>query len=259
MADTIIECKNCRNKFQGKFCNNCGQQSNTKRINFSYLLDQISNSLLQLEHGFFFTIKELFTRPGHSIREFIEGKRKRHFKPLAFVLITSSIYLIAAYFADNTTYLEESFSGIAEGIESTNKKYSLSRTKNILNWLSTHSDYATLVLLPLFSFASVISFARFKYNFVEHLILNIYITGQQTLIFIVFILLNFVIDDPDNWLQVIASWISTLCIFWTFFQFFNTKKTISKLLLTVLTGFLYYTFIFIIMFMVGFLEIVFTH
>lgn len=31
-------CKNCEQQFQGSFCNNCGQKSNVKRINFAYLL-----------------------------------------------------------------------------------------------------------------------------------------------------------------------------------------------------------------------------
>ncbi|QOG00887.1 DUF3667 domain-containing protein [Flavobacterium sp. MDT1-60] len=34
----------------------------------------------------------MFTRPGHSIREFIEGKRVKHFKPLWLVAVLGALY-----------------------------------------------------------------------------------------------------------------------------------------------------------------------
>lgn len=67
-------CKNCKNTFEGNFCNRCGQSSKVRKINFRYVLDEVPNSIFQIDRGFLFTVKELFTRPGHSIREFIKGK-----------------------------------------------------------------------------------------------------------------------------------------------------------------------------------------
>jgi Protein of unknown function (DUF3667) len=47
---------------------------------------------MHLDKGILFTTKELFTRPGHSIREFLDGKRVRHFKPISMVIILAGIY-----------------------------------------------------------------------------------------------------------------------------------------------------------------------
>ena len=93
-------CKNCDHDFDGDYCNNCGQKSTVQNINFKFLIDEISNTVFQVNRGLFFTVKELFVRPGHSIREFLNGKRKQHFKPLAFVLVVSTIYVLVTYPSD---------------------------------------------------------------------------------------------------------------------------------------------------------------
>lgn len=56
----MINCKNCENQFEGHFCNQCGQKANVQRINFSYLVNEFSKGIFQIERGLFFTIKELF-------------------------------------------------------------------------------------------------------------------------------------------------------------------------------------------------------
>ncbi len=61
-------CKNCKQNFNGNFCNNCGQNSNVRKIDVKYLIDEIPNSIFQINRGFLFILKELFTRPGDSIR-----------------------------------------------------------------------------------------------------------------------------------------------------------------------------------------------
>jgi len=239
-------CKNCENNFEGKFCNNCGQKSNTKRVNFNYLINEISTSFFQVNHGIFFTIKELTLRPGKSIKDFLNGKQKQHFKPLAFVLLTSTIYIVIAYLFGEKTYLGALFSGLSDGIAANSETKELLEFQNVLNWLSNNFTYLTLLLLPLFSLASYLFFIKEKYNYFEHLILNFYIKGQQTVIYIVFYLLFMLfkieLDHPLGFFIIILPF---LYVFWTFIQFFN-KKTLSTILLTIFTYILFYIFILII-------------
>jgi len=70
------------------------QQAEPDKINFRYLLYDIEHGLLHIDKGISYTIKELFTRPGHSVREFIEGKRVKHFKPISFVLVLAGISIL---------------------------------------------------------------------------------------------------------------------------------------------------------------------
>ncbi|MDZ7723602.1 MAG: DUF3667 domain-containing protein [candidate division KSB1 bacterium] len=236
-------CKNCGQKFDGNYCNNCGQNSNVEKIDFKYLLIEIPNSIFQLNSGFLFTVKELFTRPGHSIRQFLKGKRKQHFKPLAFVFLASTLYVISTYLLGKNTFLSEIISGITDGLNNDNST-ELSTT-NFLKWLANNHEYATLIFLPFFSLASYLAFIKSKYNYFEHLVLNFYVTGQQMIIHLIF---SFVLLK-DNYLQGIPVIIGVLFTFWTFYQFFDTKKFYTKIFLTFI-AYIYFI-IQIIIFIVG--------
>ena len=224
-------CKNCKNNFDGDFCNDCGQNSNVRRIDSKYLLDEIPNSIFQINRGILFTIKELSIRPGHSIREFIKGKRKSHYKPLAFLLITSTLYVLSAYIFDRNTFMDDLISGFKESMNENNETSGLVA----LNWISKNQTYITLILLPLFSLASYLTFIKSKYNYFEHLVLNFYITGQQ---FIIYFILSFIFFKEDFFL-ITPIVIGILYNYWAFNQFFKKKKTTKKILLITMTYLVY--------------------
>jgi hypothetical protein len=80
-------CKNCGNSFAGNYCSNCGQKAGTFRITFHELFHHIPHAVFHIDHGFFYTVKELAWRSGHSIREYLQGKRKYHFNPFLMLLL----------------------------------------------------------------------------------------------------------------------------------------------------------------------------
>ncbi len=86
-------CKNCTHIYQGKFCPNCGQKTATHEIDFNFVVHEVPHSAFHLSKGIFFTIKELCTRPGKTIKEYFEGKRINHFPPLTYLLIITSLFV----------------------------------------------------------------------------------------------------------------------------------------------------------------------
>ncbi|RYG54610.1 MAG: DUF3667 domain-containing protein, partial [Chitinophagaceae bacterium] len=88
---TII-CRNCGNEFEGNFCNNCGQKSKTARLDWAYLNDEAKYTFLHLNGGLLFTIAQLFKRPGHAIREFVDGKRVNYYKPILLLFVVAGFY-----------------------------------------------------------------------------------------------------------------------------------------------------------------------
>lgn len=251
-----MTCKNCGHNFNNIYCGNCGQKSDIRRVNLSYLISEISNNIFQVNHGMFYTIKELFIRPGHSIREFLNGKRKSHLKPLNFVLLVSGIYVFITYFTSQKIFLEDFLSGIIAVFNEREDEIKLSRTLKLLTWMSNNFNYSTLLLLPFFSFASYITFLKNKYNYFEHLVLNIYITGQQIIFYLVFSLLFFVFKTENYFTQIVPIIISVLFVFWTFIQFFEKEKTLTKIILTISTYILYFFSIMFFIFFIGIIEMI---
>ncbi|TCI92180.1 DUF3667 domain-containing protein [Tenacibaculum sp. M341] len=175
-----MTCKNCGNTVIGNYCSNCGQSTKVNNINLSNFITEVSNSVFQIDKGFFFTLKELFVRPGHSIREFINGKRKNHFKPIAFILTLSTIYFLISKISDGHTIIDNFLASASDAGDKHNLNTSSS---NLAKWLSNNYAYTALLLLPVFSFATYISFVDFKKNYLEHIVINAYVTGQQTIFY----------------------------------------------------------------------------
>ena len=231
-------CKNCDNNIEGKFCSNCGQSDRVRKINVSYLINELSTTVFQLNHGFLYTVKKLFISPGNSILEFIRGGRKSYFKPIAYVLLLSTIYALIANLIGEKTILGDGLAGwnnaYKEGVD-THKEMLY------LNWFINNYAYTTLILLPLFSLASYLAFYKSKFNYFEHFVLNSYITGQQAIIYSIFIVLKSIIGE-NYFTESLPLALSLCFVFWAFLQFFKKEKSYKAILYTVLTYLLYFLF-----------------
>ncbi|MFV1884633.1 MAG: DUF3667 domain-containing protein [Balneola sp.] len=227
-----MDCKNCGTTVEGKFCSNCGQDSKVSRINLPNFLNQISESVFLINKGFFYTLINLFVCPGQSIEDFLNGKRKYHFKPIAYVLVISTVYFLISRLAEQNTLIDDLISGFFS-YDSERK----SEIPSSLTWFSTNYAYTTLLLIPFFSFASFISFLGYGRNYLEHIVLNAYITGQQAIFYSIFITFEVFIDY--ELLEVIPVILSVSYTFWVFWQFFAEGNRIVNILRSISTYILY--------------------
>lgn len=240
-----MNCKNCNQDYEGKYCNNCGQKANAKRLDFGYLRDEVVTSIFQLERGMLFTMKELVTRPGHSIRAFIEGKRKNHFKPLAFLLVAGTLYVISNKIVGNTTVVDQFIEGFKEG----GQVLPDSPEEKIFNGIIDYQVYVILIAMLIYSVASYLAFIKSGYNFIEHLVLNFYISGQQFFIYTIF---SFFIFEDESIFILIPFLLAFLFNAWTFIQFFKDKGFLKKIGLVLLTYILFFIILFIVMMIISF-------
>lgn len=232
-----MNCKNCDNIVNRNFCANCGQNIKVEKLNFPNFLAEISDSVFQLNKGVFYTIKELFTRPGHAIRDFLQGKRKEYFKPIAYVLTLSTIYLLVSQISDSNTIIDDFLSGASQGIQDTDKN-SLAKLP-IIDWLSNNYAYTNLLIIPIFSLASFVSFLGLGRNYLENIVINSYITGQQALFYSLFTVIGVCFDINDV-AVTIAVIISVLYNFCVYIQLFNNTKKIVVIIRLFSTYFLFY-------------------
>ncbi|MGB6268510.1 MAG: hypothetical protein WBF67_05810 [Olleya sp.] len=115
------------------------------------------------------------------------------------------------------------------------------------NWLSNNKTYFVLALIPFFSLASYLAFFKSKYNYFEHLVLNLYITGQQMLIYLAFSFIN----TRDSSLALIPIALGMSFNIWAYIQFFDNKPILKRIILITLTY-----LIFILQFLVGMIIII---
>jgi hypothetical protein len=219
-----VICKNCRHVFHGRYCNNCGQPADTHKINAHFLWHDIQHGLFHFDAGILYSFKQLFTRPGNSIREFIEGKRVKHFKPLSLVVVTATLYgFLYHYFHINL--FQNSTSDL--GVDFT----------DFNEWTATHYAWITVATIPLYTIGTYICFRNQGYNFVEYFILNSFKASQRLLAHIVaFPLVYHFNGTPEiNAIMRCIYALDLILIFWTNIQFFNKLSTTKAFLLSVLS------------------------
>jgi hypothetical protein len=128
-------------------------------------------------------------------------------------------------------------SGFSIGAYDAGKKMELPK---IVIWFANNYAYTTLLLIPIFSFASYLCFSRFKANYLEHIVLNCYIAGQQAIFYALFSLLKTVIDYPL--IEALPALVAVFYCFWVFSQFFKNGNRIANILRSIMTYILYSIF-----------------
>ncbi|MFV0417797.1 MAG: DUF3667 domain-containing protein [Dysgonomonas sp.] len=166
-------CKNCENMVNGAYCSHCGQSVHTGRINFHYVLHELQHSILHVDKGIFYTIKELIIRPGYAIRDYLSGKRVGHFKPFSFVIILGAIYGFLVHFFN--LYPEvHIFSDVTVG--------TVDKNRVMFEWMYAHYSLIMFVIIPVSALSSYLVFRKSGYNYMEHVIIYSYITGIHIII-----------------------------------------------------------------------------
>lgn len=164
-----VVCKNCATSYNGHYCPQCGQSSHTEKITLHYLLHDIPHSVFHIDKGFFYTLKWMFKNPGLAIKEFLAGKRVKHFRPVAYVILMSTI----------CTLLASSVHSLTTNIfHKNNPGYTLSK----LSFWSKYISVFIFMMIPLLSLVTWITFRKKGYNFWEHVIGNIFIAAQLNII-----------------------------------------------------------------------------
>lgn len=77
-----------------KFCPYCGQKSNIERLRVKDFLKEFISNFYSLDSKVLKTVQSLFTKPGKSSLDFIEGKRVLYANPFQFYLSVSVVYFL---------------------------------------------------------------------------------------------------------------------------------------------------------------------
>lgn len=93
----MTKCLNCGNTFEGDFCPHCGQKATTKRLKIKEIVMDTVNSFVGGDNKFMRTCRDLCTRPGYMVCEFLVGHRAKYYNPLQVYIYTVTLYAILSY------------------------------------------------------------------------------------------------------------------------------------------------------------------
>ena len=100
-------CKNCGTELTLHYCPAYGQKANVGRIRISQLVKDLPHTVFHVDRGLFFNIIQLFQRPGHTILDYLQGKRKPFYHPVTFLVISLLVNYLVVKLTDLHFYNEE--------------------------------------------------------------------------------------------------------------------------------------------------------
>jgi hypothetical protein len=228
--NTTIICKNCDGQVSGNFCSSCGQRADTHKLTMHFILHDLQHGLFHFDKGVLYTSKQLLARPGHTIREFLEGKRVRHFQPLSFVIVLATFYGLLWHYL----IFDRLHASLIEPRDDITRAYG-----KIITWMTEHFAVDCLILIITSTLVSYVIFKKRKYNLAEHLVLNTYLMG---LLLIVNLLVFPIVYIFGNALtlqySIIQQGFFLVLMCWCYAQFFNNTSKVKIIGLTLVAFFI---------------------
>ncbi|QNH63491.1 DUF3667 domain-containing protein [Hymenobacter sediminicola] len=168
-------CLNCGMLVSDRYCGQCGQDAHhTHRFTMRYLLlHDLPHSIWHVDKGVLYTMRQMLTRPGYAIREYLAGQRAQHFRPVTYLLLLGGLgaLLMSALHLQPIP---------PEQVADTPKVLVLAMDR----YMATIYKYPTLiytVLLPLNALVAWLLLRATRYNYAEMLIGQAFVTGTLTL------------------------------------------------------------------------------
>ena len=191
-----------------------------KRIDRKYIWGEIS-SVLTLDKGIFYTIKELIIRPGLAVREFLLLDRKRLVKPIVFVVFSAIFFLVCQQL------FQFKPSAAPENVDSASFQV-------VTDWILEHYSIASVLLGIFMGLWIRLFFLKSRFNIYEVFVLVFYIIGMLNIFATFFGILESIVGlNSDGWTFYVYLSYSV----WAIGSFFNRKKFWSYF-----RGFLAYLF-----------------
>ncbi|ULQ52003.1 DUF3667 domain-containing protein [Flavihumibacter fluvii] len=223
-GETII-CKNCGHGFRLKYCNACGQSADTHRITWKLVLEHLPHAIFHVNRGLFFLLFELIKRPGHTIREYLEGKRRGHVNPFTMLVVVGVICSwLYVHFNVQTVLSSVNLRKLEEQRVTVAHKYFALRT---------------IFICLLCSMGDYLFFRGKKYNLPEMVIANVYMFCGVSVIQLLFIPLLLLARSLHLYAYAMFFIIPPVLAYLVYcrFQFLqagNNKKLQVKIVVTVL-------------------------
>jgi hypothetical protein len=231
-----ITCLNCSAQVNESYCPRCGQKVEVKRLSWHSLGEEVFHFFTHIEKGFLKTTGQLIIHPGRLCKDYLDGKRKTYHKPVSFLLIWISLYLLVWYLADHFIHFENRYTATL-----------LSWDASTLDLIQKYRSLIDILILPLTAFINWLILGRPKLNYVEVLCVSCYLFSLTFIIHITHIIISSLsgINYKNNVSEFIAVGVIAIWGFFAFYDFYKRyqiRHLIPRLMLWVFVAFFTYNY-----------------
>ena len=175
-------CKNCESKIldHSVFCSICGEKTQTSRVTIKRIFARFNEEFFSLDNKLLRTFKDLLIRPEVVIESYLSGIRKRYVNVISYLMLSLSLfgfqfYLIQKFYSK----------GFNNDIESTGLKEFDELIQTSTENIGDYIGFISIATIPLLAISTYLLFSNNRqHNFAEHIVINIFITAQYTILFV---------------------------------------------------------------------------
>lgn len=181
-----MECKNCENPLivEDNYCNDCGAKVIDHRLTLRYFFSEISQNMFSIDTNRpLRTLIDLLLKPADVIGGYINGVRKKYLNPFGYFTLAvtfSGIY----YYVLNKFYPEllEASMNLGDRVPT---EFEKEAAKSTFESIFEYQSFIFFLSIPLLALISKLIFLRNKkYNYVEHLIINLYSYSTTSIVMV---------------------------------------------------------------------------
>lgn len=186
----LNDCPNCGFTLTNDFiyCPRCSQKTQLHRLSLHEVLHDGLHYFTHADKGLFNLLKDLLLKTGRVAKEYVAGKRKKHFPPLNFFLIVAAVYVLmmssVAPAQSNTLRNHPEINRIPDPVQRERVIKIYERQGKAISFLNKYSNVVSMIAAPLICFIYWLFYIRGRYNYTEHLVGCMYMSGFTNLVYI---------------------------------------------------------------------------
>lgn len=242
LTDEVV-CKNCETHYQGSFCPVCGQSRKVRRLSFLNMVDDLISIFINLDNGFLRTATELFWRPGHMIRDYIEGHRKVYMKPLGMLFCLGTIYYLTVWLIAKDAIPDLAMNDAEVNLGEDFDKYGplLQKVQEVVGEILKNPGLvAFLFILPMAP-ATSLCFRSTRYgkvlNFMEHVHILMFVGCQMLILSWFTMMFHWMTNQRLEFLDLDFLY-SFILMVWDYHQLFRIRRrsSLKRVFFSVILG-----------------------
>jgi phage shock protein PspC (stress-responsive transcriptional regulator) len=222
--DSTKTCINCGAEGTEKYCSQCGQRLEIKRITFKEGWHDFWARIYGFDGMFPRTFRDLTVRPGAAAREYIAGNRAKYYGPVGYFFLMITLLLLWL------SILDLSFE---ELVKNTQARYQGKQEQNkvaewVVNFVLDNLKLVLFFIVPFQAFsARYIFFRKSGFNFMEHMVLPFFVGGHLMWITIALFTYRKITGDLP---ATVASLITPLFFGYAYLSFMPDQSKIKTFL-----------------------------
>jgi hypothetical protein len=249
-----MACINCGAETSGTFCSTCGQKTTVKRITIKEGWYDFWSRVYGFDGMFPRTLRDLTIRPGTAAKKFIAGNRVAYYGPVGYFFLMITVYLLVLGILDYN--ILDFMKGTQESMQLQQSKNKL--TEMVQGYIADNIKVFMFLIIPFQAWcARYLFFRKNGYNFIENMVLPLYVIGHQQWLSIVMAIVykinGFTAFGPGSGSSVYVTISSVLSIIYfcfayaDFMRYQSRVKAFFKSLLMYATSYLLFIFMFTIL------------